>query len=342
MLVVPLMWSATELVAITSQVFGGCCSNVFVLEKLLDTSGDLGSSVTFFQFVFISAMAYFQVAERTQGWQRLYLRPNIPLHRWFVSVLMFFGVSLLNNWVWRFNISIPLHIILRSSGTVITMFVGYVFGGKRYLTRQIVACLLISTGTIAATLRSTSSLGQVLGWGVVALLAASFLSAFLGLYTESLFRQYGNHWKEGLFYTHALALPLFLVVSQNLRQEWNTLSASPPWHGVPLLLLLLALNVVSQYVCIRGVNMLAGRASSLTVTVVLLIRKFVSLILSVLWFGSALTLGQVVGAVLVFLGGLLYAWPGKQPTMPAKQPRPAKTARASKSTKKPKSTRKRD
>lgn len=41
----------------------------------------------------------------------------------------------------------------------------------------------------------------------------------MGLWQERTFAQYGrNQWKESLFYTHCLALPLFLLLP-SLRTE---------------------------------------------------------------------------------------------------------------------------
>jgi solute carrier family 35 (UDP-xylose/UDP-N-acetylglucosamine transporter), member B4 len=58
---------------------------------------------------------------------------------------------------------------------------------------------------------------------------------------------------------------------------------------------------------VRGVNMLASRSSALTVTIVLNIRKLVSLLLSIYLFGNKLSLMVMVGAMVVFGGGGMYA-----------------------------------
>ncbi|KAI5277815.1 golgi uridine diphosphate-N- acetylglucosamine transporter, partial [Ascosphaera aggregata] len=70
----------------------------------------------------------------------------------------------------------------------------------------------------------------------------------------------------------------------------------------------LILNALTQYFCIRGVHMLAAKTSSLTVVIVLNIRKLVSLMLSVYIFGNMLAPGVVVGAFTVFIAGGIYAY----------------------------------
>ena len=72
---------------------------------------------------------------------------------------------------------------------------------------------------------------------------------------------------------------------------------------------MLLLNALTQYVCISGVNRLSAKSSSLTVSIVLNIRKLVSLVLSIWLFGNRLPPGVMIGAGLVFAGGGLYALP---------------------------------
>lgn len=66
------------------------------------------------------------------------------------------------------------------------------------------------------------------------------------------------------------------------------------------------MNALTQYLCIRGVHYLSAKSSSLTVTIVLNIRKLLSLVLSIYLFGNDLALGVLVGGFLVFSGGALY------------------------------------
>ncbi|KAL2003304.1 hypothetical protein VTN02DRAFT_4317 [Thermoascus thermophilus] len=78
----------------------------------------------------------------------------------------------------------------------------------------------------------------------------------------------------------------------------------------PVKVAYLLLNALTQYLCIRGVHLLSATSSSLTVTIVLNIRKLVSLLLSIYLFGNVLTTGVLVGAAFVFIGGGLYGFEG--------------------------------
>lgn len=153
----------------------------------------------------------------------------------------------------------------------------------------------------------------------------------MGLYTEETYKEYGPHWKENLFYSHLLALPLFAPFLPSMHKQLLKLSSSAPLvlpsfatlqnlpadlldklshFYLPSQLVYLALNVLTQYACIRGVNLLAAASSALTVTIVLNVRKLVSLLLSIWLFGNRLSPGTLVGACLVFFAGGLYSLDG--------------------------------
>lgn len=76
---------------------------------------------------------------------------------------------------------------------------------------------------------------------------------------------------------------------------------------VPSQLIYLITNVLTQYACIRGVNLLAAVSTALTVTIVLNIRKLISLLLSIWLFGNKLAPGTLLGAMVVFGAGGLYS-----------------------------------
>lgn len=113
-----------------------------------------------------------------------------------------------------------------------------------------------------------------------------------------------------------LTLPAFaeqLATSPNLSEAMRANFKSVQ---IPSQVVYLALNVLTQYACIRGVNLLAAASSALTVTIVLNIRKLVSLLLSIWLFGNRLAPGTLLGAVVVFSAGALYSLDGKKKTAP--------------------------
>lgn len=162
--------------------------------------------------------------------------------------------------------------------------------------------------------------------GLLILLVAQLLSACLGIYVQDTYAQYGKCWDENLFYSHLLSLPLFIPLQGMLRAQYQRLEASPPLDipptvtaalfpqlqklltSIPRSITYLAMNSITQLICITGVNLLGACSSAVTVTIVLNIRKLISFIFSVWLFGNKLSGLMIVGATLVFGAGALYGW----------------------------------
>ncbi|KAK0666330.1 UAA transporter family-domain-containing protein [Cercophora samala] len=328
--------------AMLSLIFGGCCSNVFALESIIKVEPDSGFLLTFVQFIFVAITSLpSQLDSRRPPF---YLKSNrVPIRRWLVNIILFFAINVLNNHAFSYDISVPVHIILRSGGSITTMLAGSLYG-KRYSRIQVTAVLLLTVGVITAAwsdsqTKGTASSGSAgttsFVTGLTILFVAQVLSAIMGLYTEETYRMYGPQWKENMFYSHLLSVPLFLPFLPSLIRQFMKLANSPPLSlpipppedypnfspsmqrlvekiHIPSQLFYLTLNVLTQYACIRGVNLLAAASSALTVTIVLNIRKLISLLLSIWLFGNRLAFGTLIGACIVFFAGGLYSLDGKR------------------------------
>lgn len=75
---------------------------------------------------------------------------------------------------------------------------------------------------------------------------------------------------------------------------------------IPKLWAYLAGNIVTQYICIRSVYVLTSECASLTVTLVVTLRKFMSLMFSIFYFQNPFTLYHWCGTGLVFGGTLIF------------------------------------
>lgn len=320
---------------IIGLIFGGCCSNVFTLEKVVTNNPESGNIVTFAQFFFIALEGYIHFFNKNNP--PFYLEQNkVPLKRWSLTIIMFFLISVLNNSVFIFKISIPIHIIFRSSGTAVVMVIGWLIAKKTYNKTQITSALLLTIGAIITTLykdrnifekRDDSTDQGILAalsndvlffCGIGVLLFAAILMALLGLYNEETYRKYGKHWQENVFYSHLFGLPIFLLMSNRIITEFKALWEYPEYFDIlgyqfPKQVVYLGFNVLTQFFCVRGANMLAGNTTALTVSVVLLLRKFTSLLLSMWIFNNRLSATGSFGAFLVFFGAFLYSY-GSRPS----------------------------
>ena len=162
--------------------------------------------------------------------------------------------------------------------------------------------------------------------GLMILLVAQLLSAWMGAYVEDIYRDHGKDWQANLFYSHLLSIPFFAGFAPVLTQQFKRLQSSQSFQIPPKVasnlppivnsllastsqhVIFLTANALTQLLCITGVNMLSANTSAVTVTIVLNIRKLVSFLLSIWIFGNQMTGMMKVGAAMVFGAGALYGW----------------------------------
>ncbi|XP_059703565.1 nucleotide sugar transporter SLC35B4 isoform X4 [Haemorhous mexicanus] len=88
--------------------------------------------------------------------------------------------------------------------------------------------------------------------GIAALTFALLMSARMGIFQETLYKKFGKHSKEALFYNHALPLPGFLLLAPNIYQHAVLFSQSElfqvPVIGLtlPIMWFYLLMNVITQ------------------------------------------------------------------------------------------------
>ena len=167
-------------------VLVGCMSNVIFLELMIKEDPGSGNLITFSQFCVI-ALEGLVVTTKF-----LTVTPKVPFTSWITLVIMFFLVSVSNNYALNFNIPMPLHMIFRAGSLIANMMMGIVIMGKRYTTTKYLSVLMITAGILVCTIMSakapqTSSQDEDVLWlavGILLLTFALFLSARMGIYQE--------------------------------------------------------------------------------------------------------------------------------------------------------------
>jgi len=296
------------------MVLVGCCSNVVFLELLVSQDPGIGNLVTFAQFLIIALEGFIFTTKFGT------VKPKVPFSAWVMLVIMYFLVSVSNNYALNFNIPMPLHMIFRAGSLMANMLLGVIILGKQYSMSKYVSILMITAGIITCTYSSTSSKSVEGGdeekeesWimvGISLLTFALFMSARMGIYQEVVYSKHGKHPREALFYTHALPLPGFLLLAPDILNHWNIVMSSAPLPIIPFvpsMLLYLIGNIFTQYLCISAVFVLTTECASLTVTLVVTLRKFLSLLFSIWYFNNPFTTLHWLGTLLVFGGTLLFS-----------------------------------
>ncbi|XP_013385439.1 UDP-xylose and UDP-N-acetylglucosamine transporter isoform X1 [Lingula anatina] len=302
-----------------AAVFLGCCSNVVVLEYLVREFPGSGNIVTFSQFLFIALEGFIFHADFGRR------KPVVPIRHYVVMVTIFFVVQVVNNLVLGFNISMPLHMIFRSGSLIANLFLGVLILKKSYKLSKYLSVIMITIGIAICTIASakkvksehlddgSDGMYDLFIWiiGISGLTFALLMSARMGIYQETIYARFGKHPKEALFYNHALPLPAFLLLGKDIYNHAVLFTGSEPIDvpylpAIPRMWFFLALNVLTQYICIRAVFILTTECQSLTVTLVVTLRKFTSLLFSIMYFKNPFTVYHWVGTVLVFTGTMLF------------------------------------
>ncbi|KAH0551297.1 UDP-xylose and UDP-N-acetylglucosamine transporter [Cotesia glomerata] len=313
-----------KVAAAISLVFLGCCTNVIFLELLVKEDPGSGNLITFSQFLLISLEGFIFTSKFGT------VRPRIGIKDYMILVFMFFITSVCNNYAFDFNIPMPLHMIFRAGSLIANMIMGIIILKKKYVFSKYLSVFMITMGIIICTIvsgnevKSTQKMVkdaipptqmEILFWwsvGIALLTVALFISARMGLYQEELYAKYGKHPYEALYYTHLLPLPFFLTLSSNIWDHAQLALKSDPLLipilglSAPKSIVYLIGNVLTQYMCISSVFVLTTECSSLTVTLVVTLRKFFSLLFSILYFQNSFSIYHWIGTSLVFLGTIIF------------------------------------
>lgn len=223
----------------------------------------------------------------------------------------------------------PLHMIFRAGSLIANMIMGIIILKKSYDFSKYLSVLMITAGILLCTWISGSNVEStqvnpdpeesavtVFFWwtvGITLLTVALFISARMGIYQEVLYKRYGKYPDEALYYTHLLPLPFFLILYKNIWDHIQIANASELYSvpiintEVPIIWIYLLGNVLTQYLCISSVYVLTTECASLTVTLVVTLRKFVSLLFSIVYFRNPFTLHHWIGTILVFSGTIIFA-----------------------------------
>lgn len=202
---------------------------IWIQKSLIFSRNDPGAGnlVTFLQFFFIASVGL------VFNSKFFTVRPVIAMRDYVTLVLMFFVSNVANNYAFNLHIPMPLNMIFRSGSLMANMVMGIIILKKSYQLLKYISVVLITIGIIVCSVASGTTLKEstkeesdddfgVLFWwsiGISLFTIALFISARMGIYQETLFKKYGKHPYEALFYTHVLPLPGFLLLSGSIFEH---------------------------------------------------------------------------------------------------------------------------
>merc|ERR1719402_336834 len=109
-------------------------------------------------------------------------------------------------------------MIFRAGSLLANMVMRIILLGKTYELKKYLSVLMISVGIALCTIISAQNNSPQhsegaetdnfwLTIGILLLTFALFMSARMGIYQEVIYKKFGKHPKEAMFYLHALPLP---------------------------------------------------------------------------------------------------------------------------------------
>eukprot|EP00913_Durusdinium_trenchii_P027692 g25968.t1 len=248
---------------------------------------------------------------------------SVPIHTLFrscnviASVLL--GYSLFGQ---RYSLKQLVCVLFITVG----IFLGSVGDAKQFL-----GCSDCGPG---ATTKSHADEGFI-RWsiGIALLIFVQILQGFLGHTQAVLYKRHANCGtkselaEEFLFTSHLVSFLPFIFLWEDVVAAARPCTIVPnhlalsSFYGrlalesapisnalpIPIQLLFFLANNLCQLVCIKGVFRLSAHFSPLTVNITLSVRKFLSVVVSILWFGNAWTTLHSIATVSIFGGVFAYS-----------------------------------
>lgn len=297
-------------------------------------------------FIFFESISARAMSSSPDKKQHGLFRPLIAATRDHVShAVLWVSMSWLVNFVYQFKIEVPTHTTIRACNILTTVVLGYLVFGEKYSFAQCLAGVLVTIGIVLASLadavlvgkcgESTSVYGclfeqkrdqtveQDIGrWsiGILLLLLCLAVQAMLGHTQKRTYDKYlvdpskfggikKNDLADEFLFTSVVASLLgSLGFYDEILQYGKEAINSPRIGGiVPIQFLWILGNNISQATCIKGVFRLYTRNSTLAVNITLSVRKFLTVVISIITFGNPWSTQHSLGAVFVFGGAFLYS-----------------------------------
>eukprot|EP01101_Sappina_pedata_P009636 TRINITY_DN567_c0_g4_i2.p2 TRINITY_DN567_c0_g4~~TRINITY_DN567_c0_g4_i2.p2 ORF type:complete len:229 (-),score=68.42 TRINITY_DN567_c0_g4_i2:12-698(-) len=216
------------------------------------------------------------------NWRRGGRGSRYPLHKWMAICVITVGI---------------IYLTLVNTNSI-ALFSGSCCSDKAFAH---------PVARTAAELFQDAADAQIQMIGVALLVSALLLVSLLGHLQSESAKNYGADWRERMFYSHALSLVTAVLFAGDLSRHVAV------W-GSEIWVLVLG-NVLTQYICMCGVQYLTERWDPVTFSLLLTMRKFVSLLASIYVFRNAFGVDHIVGTVVVF-GGTAWYYLGESKPKP--------------------------
>jgi len=303
------------------------------MEYILQENSNAGNLLSISEFAFVLIQS---IPGRTQfkDGSLSFRSLSTPLQSHAYHAVLWVSMSVLANVVFSFNISFPIFTLFRSCNVIASVLLGRLVFGQRYGLKQLACVFVITVGIFLGSIgdakkfscadcggskgKTTDASEGFLRWsiGIALLICVQLLQGFLGHTQSVLYRRHADCGpkseiaEEFLFTSHVVSFLPFVFLWDDVVAAARVAISSPPlspWLPVPEQIMYLLLNNVFQLLCIKGVFRLSAHYVPLTVNITLSVRKFLSVMLSILWFGHSWTYFHGIAMVAIFGGVFAYS-----------------------------------
>lgn len=309
-------------------------SSIVFMEYLLQGDKTAGPFLTVTEFIFVLLQSI--PGRLDSGWSKF--RPFFATKTSHIQhAVLWVLMSVLGNYAFGFNISVPIHTLFRSCNVIASVMLGWLVFGQRYSFKQLLCVGVITTGIFLGSIGDASALTggstcvdcgtapapaqsskdlAIWGFGIGLLICTQMIQAVLG-HTQAIFyKRFQDKASrnqladEFLFTSHVVSLLTLLPLWNDIAHSAQLALSSPHLSNiipVPRAMMWVILNNLTQLICIKGVFRLSAHYSPLTVNITLSVRKFLSVLFSIVWFGNAWTILHSIATVAIFGGVFAYS-----------------------------------
>jgi UDP-xylose/UDP-N-acetylglucosamine transporter B4 len=275
------------------------------------------------------------------------LKPlRMPLMTHLQFSAMWGTMSILANYAFAYKISVTIFTLIRSCNIIATVLIGFLVFGERYSWQQLLCTCAVSVGIFSASMGEKRSLtsaptsscagcsvpspaivrqddGADLTIWLTGLAMLAFVQLIQGLlgHAQSRFYQRYAHLgakdelcDEFLFTSHVASLLPFIALRDDITLALHNALASEPLSlpfqlpfAIPSRIAWLIFNSAAQTICLKGVFLTSAVVSPLTLTIILSVRKFLSVLFSITWFNNPWSPMHNIATVLIFGGAFAYS-----------------------------------
>jgi len=251
----------------------------------------------------------------------------MPIKAHVALTIISFIQAYMNNACYSYGITVPFHTLLKTSSMTMNIITGMLFFGVSINGWATIAMGAVSAGiTIVSYMQTVTNTkieeiiiigkGETIGrttQGIILVIVAQIIAAMMGHLQESLYKKYKPGWKENMFFSHSISCIFLISVSYKEIPEQITwaIENTKKIGGMPAIPIIIIIYCIATTIGQRGIYQILEESTAIVLVMVLTIRKFLTIMISIYQFKHPFTTYHWIGTMLVFSGSILYSLKGK-------------------------------